>query len=535
MAIQIPVTTQESIRALPVPGGVRADTSGSRIAAQQGAATLDTLERSQQRMKQQRDLTMVQDTLALFGDVEREQTAKWQERRGASAHGLQEEAVSWWGDNPVKFTDKLENLEQRALFSQEIAKRRATSLDSLSRFQSQQEYAGLVDATNSRVQLEVSSAAQNFADPAAVATARQNVLDTVDSMVYLQNGGVVEVNVRDAERLKALTKLHAGVIENLTDASPESAKAYFEQHKSEIDGTLHANIKAKIDTGSNLEAAQTLVDELWDSGLRGTKLFDAVRQKASGKGEQDALTLARQRNSDNEAEIDRYKTQRTDAVWAKFDAGGFASLSPSDISFMQQNDVRGLTAMRNFDPQQAVVTDWETNQTLNDQARTDPAAFAKVNLNSYRDKLNAAQLSDLQQWQDAIKKQMETNKPNEVATLQQQLGAAHARYDIKAGEHQGMFDTFVRERVSAAQAAKGKELSLEERENVIKGAAYEFDLSWRRDRPMYQMRPQDFERVQISSEDRAEVVRLLTERGIEATEETIRDRFIKLATAGYFD
>jgi hypothetical protein len=535
MAIRIPVTTQEGIRPLNVPGGVRMDTSGTRIAAAQGRDTVDTLAASRARMQQQRDATVIFNTLTEFGDAEREQTTAWQQRRGAGAHGLQEEATSWWGSKPLEFADKLENEQQRLMFQNEIAKRRGTSLDSLSRFQAQQEYQGLVDASNSRINLEVSSAAQNFLDPQAVQTARQNTIDTVDSLVYLQNGGVVETNVRDAERLKALSKLHVGVIENLNDMDASRAKQYFDDNKSEIDGTLHADIKSKIETGSKIEAAQTLVDELWNKGLRGTKLFDAVRTQASGKAEQDALTLARQRNSDNQAEIDRYVSQRTDTVWSKFDQGGFEALSPSDVEHMRKHDMRGLTAMRNTDPQAQVVTDWATNQTLNDQARTDPTAFSKLNLNDYRDKLGKAQLDDLLKWQDSIKKQLATNKPDQVATLQQQLAAAHDRYKVGKGEDQGQFDTFVRARVSSVQAAKGKELTFEERENVIKGAAYEFDLSWRRDRPAFAMRPEDVERVQISAADRAEVERVLQSRGMEVTDAAIRSTYIKLATAGHFD
>lgn len=535
MAIRIPVTTQEQLSPLGTPNAARIDTSGARVAAQQLGATVDVVARAQERIQQQRNLTMVQQAMVLVGDAERKQTAKWQERRGAGAHGLQDEAISWWSETPLNFTDSLENDAQRALFQQEIDKRRETSLDSLSRFQSQQEYQGLIDASNARINLEVSTAAQNFTDPEAIARARESAINTVDSLVYMQNGGKVEVNVRDAERLKATTKLHVGVINNMNDVSPEQAAAYFKEYKSEIDGTLHDELREKLETGSKIEKAQTLVDELWSKGLRGTKLFDAVREQSHGKYEQDALTIARQRNSDNQAEVDRYTTQRTDSVWAKFDQGGYASLSASDIEHMRRHDTRGLNAMRNLDPQAQVMTDWSTNQELNDQARADPTAFAKVNLNSYRDKLAKPQLDALLSWQDAIKKQQEQNKPNDVATLQQQLSSAIEKYKIKKGENEGKFRDYVTLKVSAAQAAKGRALTLEERDNVIKGAAYEFDLSWRPDREAFDMRPQDYQRIVISAENRTEVEQILRARGIEATDAAVREAYVRLATAGHFD
>lgn len=532
MAIRIPVTTQESLGALNVPGGVRMDTSGTRIAAQQGAATVDALGAAQARMQQQRDATMIFNTLAEFGDVERAQTTAWQERRGSAAHGLQDEASAWWGAEPTKFADKLETPQQRAMFQQEIAKRRASSLDSLANFQAQQERQGLLDATSNRIQLEVSTAAQNFMDPNAVSTARQGVLDTVDTLVYL-NGG--DKNVLEGERLKALTKLHVGVIENLNDVDPARAEEYFKEHRKEIDGTLHDDLRNKLEQGSKLEQAQTLVDELWTKGLRGTKLFDAVREKSHGKYEQDALTIARQRNSDNQAEVDRAKGQRVDSVYAKFDMGGFEALTANDIEFMRVNDMRGLTAMRNTDPQSQVLTDWTVNQELADQAMTDPNEFVKVDLRAYRDKLAKPQLDTLQSLQTSLAKQLETNKPDEVATLQQQITTSFDRYGMKSADDKGNFTQFVRERVSAAETARGKTLTFEERENLIKGAAYEFDLAWRRDRAGFELRPEDVSRIRIAPQDRAEVVRVLEARGMDTSDETVRAMYIRLATAGHFD
>lgn len=540
MAITIPVTTQARVAPLNVPGAVRMDTSGSRIAAQQGAATVDALAAAQGRMQAQRDTTMIYDALALFGDAERQQNAKWQERRGAGAHGLQEEAVAWWDSEPAKFADGLENQQQRALFDQELAKRRNTNLDSLSRFQSQQEYAGLIDAANSRVSLEVSTAAANYADPDAVAVARQNTIDTVDTLVYMQHGGVVEKNILDAERLKALTKLHVGVVDNLNEVDPERANEYFKANKAEIDGTLHDDLKSKLETGETLTKAQTLVDDAWSAGLRGTALFDEIRKKASGKEEQEALAMARQRDGDAEAEQNRYRAERVDTLWGKFDEGGYRSLSPGDIEFLRKHDVRSLNTMRAMNPQDRIVTDWTQLRELESTARTDPATFATTELRAYRTGLATPQYEYLVKLQADVRKQLNGAAPGNVATTEQILSEQHRQlgWDSKDSEKSGLYDQRVREAIDAEQRATGKELNDTQKRAIATRMATQLTVPglWSRDPRLFEiMGGTDLPRVAVPPEAHARVKQELQRIGRATDEDTVRRAYILMLQEGYFD
>ncbi len=481
MAITIPSTT--SVELAPIstaaPANVGDDGRGA-IAAGFHQAT-DAFAEAQARMQQQRDATMVFNTLTQFGDAQRDKETEFSARTGAAAHGLHDDVSAWWESEPSKYIDTLENQQQKLVFQQEIAKRRDTSLDQFSRFQAAQEQQGLVDAGQSKLQLSYSDAARNFNDPAAIAKARQDAINTVDTLVYMKNGGVMEANEQAAARLEATTKIHSGVIENLAAANPTAANEYLTANKDEIDGTQLDNLKKVVAAADVLGAGQTAADKIWNKGLRSTAAFDEARKISDPKTREQALTLLRQQQAEVDEATNKWKEDSTNDAWDTFLQKGVGALSPKQVSFLEQHNPKALDTMRRTNPQDQVQTDWAKVTELSDLAKDNKVKFAQTDLRNYKGQLDAATLDHFSKLQEDVQKQLlDGSPPGDVATLEQQLTTAHARFDIngaKKAEQAGQFDQFVRGRIANEQKARGRALTEAERQPIIDGAAYELSRS----------------------------------------------------------
>lgn len=114
---------------------------------------------------------------------------------------------------------------------------------------------------------------------------------------------------------------------------------------------------------------------------------------------------------------------------------------------------------------QPIETDWNAYTQLRALASHEPAAFAKVDLRRYYDRIAPAQREQLLDLQNSTK---DPNKQKDVATLEAQLGNAHDLLGIRSNPKQkGQFDTVATNEINAATQAKGKPLTYEERQKVV--------------------------------------------------------------------
>jgi len=145
-------------------------------------------------------------------------------------------------------------------------------------------YADLTDTTT--LDVERSSAAANFANPEAVADARERSLYAINSTIKRKDMGG---KVKDAFKLKELTKFHVGVINSMLVSNPEMAKEYFKNNSKEIDGTKHDDIRSLLESGTVLGIAQTVTDEIINKKLGLDKSLELGRKKAKTPEERKAI------------------------------------------------------------------------------------------------------------------------------------------------------------------------------------------------------------------------------------------------------
>ena len=139
------------------------------------------------------------------------------ERRGQNAWGVTQDVNQWWEDARERHTEGLENDTQRALFEQTFANLRLHSLDSASRYESQERRVSLEESARASITNSINLAAAQFDSPDAVDGAKADVLDRIQIQAEF-NGWTPER--RAAEESLQLTNLHKQVIAAMVDVSP---------------------------------------------------------------------------------------------------------------------------------------------------------------------------------------------------------------------------------------------------------------------------------------------------------------------------
>lgn len=471
MPIQVPVSQQVELAPLRLPSAPTLGDGGTGALAKGLGQATDLLAEAQLRLQRERDTTRVFEASAQFGDVLRQQNEAWRGRKGSAAFGIQDDAVQWWEKEPSKISVELENDQQRTMFDRFVAQQRDANLDSLSTYESGERHVARNQAADAAITNQVSLAAQNYDSPSAVSAARDQVVEKVAVQAYF-NGW--DKNVTEAKKREALTRLHVSVFENMVERSPETARKYLDATKGEIDGTVWDNLDKTAKTGTELAAAQTLADDIWNRGLRGTAAYDAARKEADGEKRERALLLLRTRDQERDEAKAEATQNVVDRAWAKFTTGGMAALNARDLSDLSRLSPTTLETMRarGWTPQDQVNTDWSTYQELTDMARDNPGAFANprtTDLRKYSGKLNSRELDALTKLQTATAQQLKTNAPKPVATTQQLLEEAHATmgWSTKDAEKKGLLDRRVREAIGSEEQATGKELTNEAQRKII--------------------------------------------------------------------
>lgn len=481
MPIRIPTSQEQSLGPLGAPAVPRVDTSGLRQTAEQQRQVTDAFTQAQERMQQQRDNTMVLTAVSEFSDLERAESAKWRERRGVAAAGLQQDAAAWWDNKPGEVLAKLETPEQRDMFQREIAKRREGSLDSLAVFEAAEGQKAQREATAAYIDLQIEDGGE---------FARENILGAVAEQVRADNGGQLPSELFAAAGLEALTKLHSQNLDQLIDIDPVAAETYFNDNIAEIDRGLHEQIRKKLDASNELFGAQTAVDELWAKGLRKTELFDAVREKYTGDKtkaaeRERALSIARQQQ--NELEEVTAETVRTkvNAAWDKYLNSnlGLSALSAQDVANMREHDPDGYHKMlqnpgAKFDATYTAPASYRSAEILIETASAEE--LATVNMQRlYSTTIAQDDLRHLDAMRVARLESIAGGKP--VSTLTQKKSAAHSILGYSSSDdEQGTFDRDLDARIRKARADKGGELTDEEEQVVVDRAI--FDASARKAR-----------------------------------------------------
>lgn len=170
-----------------------------------------------------------------------------------------------------------------------------------------------------------------------------------------------------------------------------------------------------------------------------------------------------------------------------------------------------------------IETNWNTYSRLVSMATVAPAEFSSTNLMLHRGQLAPPQIKQL------IDMQAKVNDPAqrpEVATLAQQLATAHNQLGFKANNHEqkGMFDSAVMAAIADETRTKGRALTFEERDKIIKRMMLPTGGLWLSTDRLYEVAGTAKEKsavVKMSSDERAMIADSLLRRGEKPTEEKI--------------
>lgn len=182
-------------------------------------------------------------------------------RTGRFAKDLTKDTEKWFADRIKHHVGNLSNVDQRRVFSQRATRLRQQAAGSVSTWEASEVNKSLVEGAHASIAASVQLAAAN-PSPAAIENAR------LDASTNLRAIGATvgwTSEKLSGEILRATTMLHTQVIQGLARTDPVAAKAYFDMHKSEIDGTKHAEIGEFAQKVSATAVGERTADALWQT------------------------------------------------------------------------------------------------------------------------------------------------------------------------------------------------------------------------------------------------------------------------------
>lgn len=198
--------------------------------------------------------------------------------QGLNAKGYAAKVNEWWAEQ-AKTAGAALTPAQRALVSRSLAAAQTQAFQSATAYEAGEIDRADSDAFNAAQLAEVQRAAAS-GDPAVAATSSQ-LLRERNAQRAAAKGWSPE-QLADAN-MRATTALHANVIQQIQQADPTAAMAYFNANKGEIDGTRHAEIgralTVAVAANDGEKAATKLWGEMGPKGYNDPVLLDKMEER----------------------------------------------------------------------------------------------------------------------------------------------------------------------------------------------------------------------------------------------------------------
>jgi hypothetical protein len=462
---------------------------------------------------------------AAMQDEYRQFQTSLQDRRGTNAWGVTNDVTKWWQDAEKRHGDTLGNDVQRRFFTQQVAKLRDQSLNTVSAYEADQRRASLEQSAKASILASTNFAAANHANMQAVVDSKNDVLAHLKIVSDL-NGWSPEL--KQAAETDALTNFHKQIIQAKVDSDPQGAAAYFNANKGEIAGSQQAEVEKLVRLGALREQAQAATDAL--ASLPLGEALKIAREKYSGELEDEVVNRLKQRAADVDAVRELYQRRAADTAWDVYSQTKKVSAIPTAL--WAQLDGRTRLAIENearLDAAGArVATDWNTYDDLRRQAFRDPKGFAQVDLRQYFPKLGD---SERKQLIDLQNKAARPEDMHDAATLAGQLSNVHDLMEwtgTKNAEVRGKFDSAVTDAIDAEQKRVGRKLDYQERQKIIDMMLLQGSvpgrLFGRNDRRVFEVvgTPDEANfQIEIPSDARKQIEDGLRKRGVEPTDDAV--------------
>lgn len=247
-----------------------------------------------------------------------------------------------------------------------------------------------------RVENSVSTAIANANDPKRVGEELSSAVQAIRASAPALGLGPEQLEQR-IEKVQSAT--HVGVIDRLlAQGRDKAAKVYFEETRGQISGEAQARVEKAIAEGTTRAEAQARADQILAEGgtlaqqrekaraIDDAEVRDSVMQRLE---HEDAVRERIERDRDEKLLSDAYTIlDRTGGNISRIPAGMWSGFTGAERSAMRAYGERVARGV-------PVETDYATYYGLMDKATTDPAAFAKTNLLTYRAKLDDAEFKEL--------------------------------------------------------------------------------------------------------------------------------------------
>lgn len=271
---QVPIIQGPAVRAAPLQGG-QLSTPDVSSGLRSLAGGLDSAAGFAEKVVQRQQ---TDDALATDAQVKTEFMAFDAELRkqsqGRDAAGYAQKVDAWWQEKSKAIGGDLSSY-QKSMVSPSLRAAQMQSVASAQRHQEAELERSEMDSFNAAQLAEIQRASAS-GDPAVAATSA-SLLKSRNAQMAVQKGWTPEV--LEQANTKATTALHVNMIQDIQQRDPVAALAYFNDNKSDIDGTRHAEIARGLNNlAAGAEGAQFAAD-VWKE--LGPKTYNQPVDRAS--------------------------------------------------------------------------------------------------------------------------------------------------------------------------------------------------------------------------------------------------------------
>lgn len=455
-------------------------------------------------------------------------------RRGTRAKGVTQDALKSLDDFEREVLESL-NDRQRAAFSERVASVKNSTLNSVSRYETDEFRRSEAETLDGLLNSSIDSALDAYRSPDLIDEHKKRGEAEIDQLAKL-HGWSPELRQAKLDDFRSL--LHKGVVERLLVDDPTGAREYFDEHQSEIDGGTELVLEKALKVGGVRRRSQEETDRIF------AETSDVAEQRRLARAIDDPEirdeTLRRVNARHGEVEQQRAERQRElkSNVWQHLARGGsLDEVSPSTLSEIDGNTLASMQAYE--DKQGEVETDWWLYTRLQ---TLDPRDLLNQDLNNYRGQLADSQYSQIvnlqRSYRDALSK-ANTSDLSSVGAVNTQLGAIADEAGLSGSENaekKGRYMQRARELVFARMTELGRDLTPREITQTVAPLTYEVavpGIVFDTDRQLFEvLGTEDEQKLRadvedIPDEERLKIVDALKRAGRQVTDKNIESLWLK--------
>lgn len=269
-------SAQTRALATPMQGQVDAS-SGLQATARVAAQIGDLADRRVERDAQTEAWTAQAEINDAFVQWTAEQRKT---RQGVNAKGHAADTAAWWDQAKTDRFTKLSPLAQQQV-AKSLSASRLAALESANGFENQQLDIGERSALSASVTSLSNQAIAAGPDKAAPVLAQ--------AAATLRSWGAKKGVDVEPEVMKVTTGAHLTIINTLMQRDPKAAEAYFNTNKKEIDGQRWDEVGARINQVSAITDGETKATEIWAATVKPGDYKNPVDQFALEKQMREAF------------------------------------------------------------------------------------------------------------------------------------------------------------------------------------------------------------------------------------------------------